>query len=612
MKRRVGTFLLMIALLRTLPPAPVLAADGIVDASEISYFEMPVIDPRFPSVSVTGNSEDDPNAVPLANKRAAAFIDRFRLPQFAMDFYDALVRESKPSGTSGLGRDGYLIDPSQAPSTFPFSDGANYVAPFPYPAEAELKSAGFQFADLKEFVENCADAAYYSFKRDHPEAVWLRGYASYIDTNKRILYLNLAKVGFPEGTWEIRAEGYRDPDTIKNTLNALNSSIASIVNEASKMSSNYEKVQYFNEWLTTNNQYNYNIAYDKGEVNGDIYEAHCALITKDHQPGSGRFGTDGPVCASYATALQLLCREANIPCVTVETPEHMWNYVQIDPPDSRWYGMDVTWNDPVMSETPTLEEYLQWGGSESTAYTLVGADTIVYDGKSETFLDQHPAENLLKVGGVVLANFSMGPELNQLAYVDSVVIQDLDPPEAGAVPDTSVTLTSNPKSNHHPSTAGTREVFTNPVVTWSPVPVNGRFAADTTYTATITYTPLRQGYGLTPADASKITVPGAANVTVDANGAIQAVFSTREASGLHGKVSVSVDGASPGHDGTAYVVRDAVITIHVTPDPGYRLSTLQVIREDHGQPVSLSGAGTVYTFKMPPSDVSIQAVFSIS
>lgn len=682
--------------------APAAEADTVVDASELEYFEIPLIDPRYPSASPIDNSEGNPNAVELADKRAAKCIDRVKLPQFARDLYNTLERESKPAGSSGLGRDGVLIDPSLSPNTQRFTSGEAYVLRTSFPTESALRNSGFRFADYKEFIYNCALAAYYAFCSDHPEVFWADGFSSYTNTNDCFFDIVLAYKGFPSNMskWDIRAEGYQDSSAIKRDLEALNESVDSVLRGAGRASSNFDKITYFNEWLTTNNQYNYTIAYTNGSADRTVYTSLGALTTKDGRPGSGRVGRDGPVCSGYAKAFQLLCQEADIPCVYVSGAAHAWNYVQPDPSDSRWYAVDVTWNDPVMWGTPTFEEYAKLGANsnmESTAYTLVGANTIVYPRKAETFLDQHPEENVIGGGNYVHADFRMGPELNKLAYVDSVVIKDLDAPVKGAVPDTSVTLTSAPKSGHHPTASGTEELLTRPVVTWSPAPVNGKFAADTTYTATISYTPLRQGYGLTAADASKITVAGADKVTVSSSGAIQAVFeasgakaedftcklptnlvydgssktaavrnsvsssihngwytlvftdeknntvtdlvkpgtyqviarvsahvgyaaadvslgtvSIQEAPGLHGKVTVSVGDASQGGKGEAYAARNEVIVVHVAPDPGYRLSSIKVIRADNGRTVSLSGGGDRYTFPMPESDVSVQAVFAVN
>lgn len=674
-------------------------ADGIVDASELEYFELPVIDPRFPSASAADNAEDNPNAVQFSDIHAVRCIDRLKLPRFAREFYETLERESQP--------DGFLVDPSKAEDTLTFRLGDTgrtadaYVLPLNYPSETELRRDGFSFEDLGEFISNCMYAAFYAFNWDHPEVFWLNGYMFSNDTNHLRYTILLASVEGNVPQWDVRAEEYQNAARIRDNIASLNRSADAIVREASGRS-NYEKITYFNEWLTTNNQYNYYVAYHiEREVSKAVYEAIGALTTVDGQPGGGRTGVDGPVCAGYSKAFQLLCQKAGIPCVPVTGAGHEWNYVQPDPDDNRWYAVDVTWNDPTMSETPTLDEYLKWGGDEGTAYTLVGADTIVYDWKTETFLEQHPVVNQVSGTNFIHARFSTGPELNELAYVDSVTVADLDAPVEGAVPDTRITLTSEPKNSHHPSEAGVGEIFENPKVTWSPALTNGRFAAGTDYTATITCTPRRKGYGLTPADAPKIAAAGAETVAVTEDGAIQVVFrnespisagaddftcrlpanlvydgrsktaavrnsisstlhdgyftltftdernnrvadlvkpgtyyvsaqvsphdrykatevrlgsvTVREAPGLHGTVSISIgDSPTQEHNGTAYVINDVMITAYTTPDPGYRLDTIRVIRTDTGREVPVSGSGNVYKFRMPAADVSIQAVFSIA
>ena len=83
-----------------------------------------------------------------------------------------------------------------------------------------------------------------------------------------------------------------------------------------------------------------------------------------------------------------------------------------------------------------------------------------------------------------------------------------------------------------------------------------------------------------------------------------------ESPGLHGKISLSF-GDKQGSSGVAYVPGDVVITIHATPDPGYQLSIIRVIRDDNGQQVPVTGSGNIRTFRMPAADVSIQAEFSV-
>ena len=83
-----------------------------------------------------------------------------------------------------------------------------------------------------------------------------------------------------------------------------------------------------------------------------------------------------------------------------------------------------------------------------------------------------------------------------------------------------------------------------------------------------------------------------------------------ESPGLHGKISLSF-GDKQSSSGVAYVPGDVVITIHATPDPGYQLSIIRVIRDDNGQQVPVTGSGNIRTFRMPAADVSIQAEFSV-
>lgn len=673
-----------------LPPAEKGAssgADEIVDASELEYFELPVVDPRFPSADIFDNSEDDPDAVQRGDIHAVRTIDRWKLPQFAINYYNILEREAKPGGM--------LVDPSRAADTITYWTDAGaveaYVLPIPYPGAAELHRLGFEFSSYKNFVNNCMTEAFYAFSQDHPEVFWVSNFWAENNENAGVYRLTLASVNGEVPEWDIRMEEYRNTSQLRNAIASLDRSATDIVNAVSGKS-NYEKIVYFNEWLTTHNQYNYYVAYTdkpRDEISDAVNKAIGPLTTVDGQPGDGRTGGDGPVCGGYAYAFLLLCQKAEIPCVWVRNLPHAWNYVQPDPEDGRWYAVDTTWNDPpAKSGTPTLEEYLSWKDAETTAYTLVGADTIVYDGDDETFLEKHAHDK-----------YTSGPVLTRYAYVDSVTVAGLDAPAAGRVPDRTVTLTSEPKSSHHPSQFGTVELFENPTVTWSPMPSNGVFAADTAYTATITYTPRRQGYRLMPADASRIKAAGADTVTVSAGGAIRVTFGSqsvhakpeeftrnlpgnliydgrsktaevrasvsssvhngyytlvftdqqqnqvtdlvkpgtynvlarvsahgqytatevslgsvtvRETSGLHGKITISIENSPvQGNSGAAYVTSNTLIAVHATPDAGYQLDTLQVIRDDNGQTVPLSGSGNVYTFRMPAADVSIKAVFSI-
>jgi|GEM_PF-3414456 len=94
------------------------------------------------------------------------------------------------------------------------------------------------------------------------------------------------------------------------------------------------------------------------------------------------------VCESYGLTFKYLCDKLGIPCICVigdgihgdTSVGHMWNVAMVG---SKWFDMDVTWNDP----TPD-------GGSSgpvSTKYSLVGSDTVI-DGKK--FSESHVPDRI--------------------------------------------------------------------------------------------------------------------------------------------------------------------------------------------------------------------------
>lgn len=52
------------------------------------------------------------------------------------------------------------------------------------------------------------------------------------------------------------------------------------------------------------------------------------------------------ICIGYANTFQLFMDLLDIPCITVVSDTHAWNQVQLD---GEWYGVDVTWDDPMGS-----------------------------------------------------------------------------------------------------------------------------------------------------------------------------------------------------------------------------------------------------------------------
>ena len=87
------------------------------------------------------------------------------------------------------------------------------------------------------------------------------------------------------------------------------------------------------------------------------------------------------VCESYTRGFKAILDQLNIPCICVtgaymvsevQTEEHIWNYVQID---GKWYGVDVTHDDPIIKLNGKVAEYKE-STKETRQYCLVGQNDL--------------------------------------------------------------------------------------------------------------------------------------------------------------------------------------------------------------------------------------------
>ena len=116
------------------------------------------------------------------------------------------------------------------------------------------------------------------------------------------------------------------------------------------------RLAYWDNWLAANNEYNQDAA-DQG------------LDYENKTPWnviSGLLPDYEPVCEGYSRSLQLLCHQAGIPCVVLNSYSHMWNAVQVG---GVWYVVDSTWNDPVWNNAGETLKY------STRNYFLVSAPT---------------------------------------------------------------------------------------------------------------------------------------------------------------------------------------------------------------------------------------------
>lgn len=118
----------------------------------------------------------------------------------------------------------------------------------------------------------------------------------------------------------------------------------------------------------------HHVVYTKSS-DASIYTIYGALVNKK------------AVCDGYAHALQYLLYRAGIPCIRVtgssKSESHVWNMVQLS---GKWYHVDVTWDDPVISGVSDFAGYSYLNVTESqikkdhTISPIVsGGITLSYD-----------------------------------------------------------------------------------------------------------------------------------------------------------------------------------------------------------------------------------------
>lgn len=288
----------------------------------------------------------------INNKKAQLYIDRIDFPDYARNFYYSMIEASDNDG-----KDDWLIDVTQGVKSSNY-----YLAPVgSFATTSELGQA-----------RNYILAAIAAFDRDHPEVFWLSdsySFAAITENKEFTLYVILSSDGYID----IRdLDSYSSASKIREAIKKRDKNIKKIISGMPKTYvSTYEKVKYFNKWLTTHNAYNSDVA--KGiieTVTPEAWECTSAL--------AGQTGKKGPVCEAYARAMMVLCNSVNIPCVlesgTAYTGSgsggHMWNSIKVG---SKWYGTDVTWNDPYVSSKAKKAK----SGYENSKFLLVGASTII-------------------------------------------------------------------------------------------------------------------------------------------------------------------------------------------------------------------------------------------
>lgn len=131
---------------------------------------------------------------------------------------------------------------------------------------------------------------------------------------------------------EIDVKYSKTAKQIKTENSELDKKVSEIMEQCPQWGGDYDKVKYFHDVIVRSCEYS--------EDCENPYSAYGCLCQGQ------------AVCEGYAKAMQILCEKSGILCIPVlgkgvsanEWEPHMWNKIRID---NKWYGFDLTWDDPV-------------------------------------------------------------------------------------------------------------------------------------------------------------------------------------------------------------------------------------------------------------------------
>lgn len=357
--------------------------------------------------------------VDLANGNHVKWIDRVDLPDYAVDFYNLLVEGSDNDGNADVLIDDRYFSRDNA-VTLNSSNGRSSI--FNAFIVREFTNLDHELGDDEiSYTVKCIRAALDAFDRDYPEVFWLNG-SSWMKIggsrrtasgkttyNYQIYFVTHSHQDTDSSMagFDIRDDQYLSASDIKTDIVERNDNVNTILQTVTA-NNTADQVAQMNDWITKHNEYNSLVANGQSSrAPKSAWECTSAL--------DGRIGNNGPVCEAYARALKVLCDRMDIPCVLVDggarsyaadsAEPHMWNYVYLED-EGKWYAVDVTWNDPLGGNSGAVS------GVEDDFWLFLGADAEVND--NWTFIQSHPAENLVSENGV---QFTNGPVLSRESYV---------------------------------------------------------------------------------------------------------------------------------------------------------------------------------------------------
>lgn len=192
---------------------------------------------------------------------------------------------------------------------------------------------------LSEIIENNNAQTIFSiavnaFEYDNPDIF-------YIDSSKITLYYEKDN----RGNYKIYLkndkqysnyfiDSFESKEQIEENKKEIDEIVDEILEKTQAMDKK-NKIKYIHDWLVAN------IKYDETLNKTNRSNIYGALVERE------------VTCAGYAKSFKYIADKLNIDCIIIQgeatsdtgTENHAWNYVALD---NRWYGLDCTWDDPII------------------------------------------------------------------------------------------------------------------------------------------------------------------------------------------------------------------------------------------------------------------------
>ena len=209
----------------------------------------------------------------------------------------------------------------------------NYTINFSTKFNTLLHESTGQYKLNKAF-QSALDAFFY----DHPELF-------YLDLTKISLIIKYTTIG-PKTTYTVSISptdnnnylygNFKSQTQVKEAITKVENIRNNLIAKIYSNTSDYDKALKVHDALVNS------LEYDSSTNRTNTHNIYGSLVEKT------------VVCEGYAKAFKYILDSLNVECILVsgdatnssgETEAHMWNYIKLD---GNWYGVDVTWDDPII------------------------------------------------------------------------------------------------------------------------------------------------------------------------------------------------------------------------------------------------------------------------